>query len=583
MAPRIGRARTSGCRVRAPSGMSRLLPTRRRRSSRRPAASMSAPMREPLGRAECRPSHRPKRHNRPDDAGHRVRGRRRDRHLQEHGPRHHLGERGARLPRCPRVVIDPRDAVDAVRRDVRRGVSGSDSRLVERREHRARRPLRASARGQARACPRRSMPGRPPASTGAPTPARRGRRPPSCARGRAERPRARGHSCSRSIRPRRSMRTRVHFDIRAARVVHPTGAHLQKSTDGWRLVDADFPRPVSAGSGLPSRRSRSIRAGADDALRRRVWRDLSQHRRRRHLDGLQCRAASGNQRNRARDRPVAAVISVRGDRGLERIEGPCAVDADCYRRKSLHGGCVQRRRQLVRECRRAERRRCVRRRGDACSAASTCQARYVRGRRAATSRGTALLCARMASALRSRARASPRSARMVALRRRQHLHDGGPMQGRSLRWNAGTLRRLSPVPERGSAASPPRAGCAGEAPRAARSRSAGAATAAARIKWTWKGASATTKTDFGNPLGATTYSLCLYDTDAGTTRILKLPSRENICALDNCWNRGRAAATRSREATSTRLRYRPKLVGKGTIRIVGKGTLSRRLPRRSRS
>jgi photosystem II stability/assembly factor-like uncharacterized protein len=255
-------------------------------------------------------------------------------------------------------------------------------------------------------------------------------------------------------------------------------------------------------------------------------------------------------------------------RGLERIEGPCAVDADCTDENPCtadacnvgDGSCANAAVPNGGACDD----------GDACSAASTCQAGTCAAVAPPPVCDDAVVCTDDVC--------SPLTGSCVAaLRANGGLCDDGSTCTTEDQCGAGVCAG-TPVPcdacrqcqEGLGCVATPRAGCAGPSAKGGSLSLRESDDGRGQIKWTWKGAGTTTKTDFGNPLGATTYSLCLYDTDAGTTRILKLPSRENICALDNCWNetsrgykvKGGYLHTFALSASSS---------GKGTIRIVGKG------------
>ena len=96
-------------------------------------------------------------------------------------------------------------------------------------------------------------------------------------------------------------------------------------------------------------------------------------------------------------------------------------------------------------------------------------------------------------------------------------------------------------------------------------------TKADRVIWKWKGA-ATTKQEYGNPLGTTDYALCVYDGASTLVTTAQAPAG-GTCAGRPCWKEtGTGYKYRDREpSTMLQVVLKEGAAGKAKIGVVGKG------------
>ncbi len=96
-----------------------------------------------------------------------------------------------------------------------------------------------------------------------------------------------------------------------------------------------------------------------------------------------------------------------------------------------------------------------------------------------------------------------------------------------------------------------------------------------QLQWKWGSGAATTLAEFGDPIGSTSYSLCLYD---GTTLISHaLIPAGGLCNGKPCW-KGNAKQFQYKTKTNTpdgiaQVKLQAGVAGKAQIQVKGKGTL----------
>jgi hypothetical protein len=146
--------------------------------------------------------------------------------------------------------------------------------------------------------------------------------------------------------------------------------------------------------------------------------------------------------------------------------------------------------------------------------------------------------------------------------------------------NVATVRisvRPTPPP---TCANGPEVGCrrpveSGKAPLSIRDRSPDFAD---RLTWSWTRGAATTRWDFGDPQGGTTYQLCVFDGDGNTIARASAPPGGD-CGGRPCWRatasgfvyRSRDRATSAGPRSSVALSLREGTAGKARIVLRGRG------------
>jgi hypothetical protein len=95
-----------------------------------------------------------------------------------------------------------------------------------------------------------------------------------------------------------------------------------------------------------------------------------------------------------------------------------------------------------------------------------------------------------------------------------------------------------------------------------------------RLMWRWVGDDATAPAAFGDPTTATGYTLCIYDTTAGTPQL----AAQFALAPGSSWSpRGSGFAYRDRDGVSdgiTSARFIASAAGRARLSITGRGSLS---------
>ncbi len=99
-----------------------------------------------------------------------------------------------------------------------------------------------------------------------------------------------------------------------------------------------------------------------------------------------------------------------------------------------------------------------------------------------------------------------------------------------------------------------------------------------RLTWKWTYGAATTKADFGSPLGTTTYQLCVYDAAGRTIGRASAPPGGD-CGGRPCWRetttqfsyKSRDRQPNGRPRSSVRLKLREGAAGKAKIQVQGRG------------
>ena len=96
-----------------------------------------------------------------------------------------------------------------------------------------------------------------------------------------------------------------------------------------------------------------------------------------------------------------------------------------------------------------------------------------------------------------------------------------------------------------------------------------------KLQWKWSRGSATTKADYGNPMGTDDYVLCLYD--GSGLRVSAVAPAGGMCGTRGCWKeQPRGFVYKDREFTPaglSQVSLKEGVDGKAKIQVKGQGAL----------